>query len=402
MKSLHLLRHAKSSWKDPGLNDHDRPLSKRGRQTAKMMAAYLRRAKIAPDLVVCSTAMRAQQTLGPIAKAKKPPKVVLEREIYGGTQRALWEQLWNLPESAKCVLLIGHNPALHDLALELGDADLNKLLPSAGGKFPTGAMASFRFDGAWKALGLCCKLWLADNGRLRLVPWRGVAAMNKIKNEFGGRHFTADVILWAVRWYLQFPISYRDLERMLADRGVSVDHTTVSRWTQRYAPEIEKRLRPHLQMTNGSWRVDETYIKVKGRWTYLYHAVDSRGQTIDFLLSAKRDASAALRFFRKALKLPHTVTPRTITVDKNPAYPSASKSMKKAGELSRFARLRQVKYLNNIVEQDHRRIKRLVRPGLGFKSMSTARRIIAGYEIFAMIRKGQVARTPANDMVFRP
>ena len=152
MKSLHLLRHAKSSWKDPGLNDHDRPLSKRGRQTAKMMAAYLRRAKIAPDLVICSTAMRARQTLDPIAKAKKPPKVVLEREIYGGAQRALWEQLWNLPESAKSVLLIGHNPALQDLALELAHADLNKLLASAGGKFPTGAMASFRFDGAWKAL----------------------------------------------------------------------------------------------------------------------------------------------------------------------------------------------------------------------------------------------------------
>src|SRR5580704_590522 len=134
MKSLHLLRHAKSSWKDRGLNDHDRPLSKRGRRTAKMMAAYLRRAKIAPDLVICSTAMRAQQTLDPIAKAKKPLKVVLERAIYGGAQRALWEQLWNLPESAKSVLLIGHNPALQDLALELAHADLNKLLASAGGK----------------------------------------------------------------------------------------------------------------------------------------------------------------------------------------------------------------------------------------------------------------------------
>lgn len=222
--------------------------------------------------------------------------------------------------------------------------------------------------------------------------------MSKSANAFKGRQFTADVILWAVRWYLQFPISYRDLERMLADRGVSVDHTTVSRWTQRYAPEIEKRVRPNLRMTNGSWRVDETYIKVKGRWTYLYRAVDSRGQTVDFLLSARRDAAAARRFFRKALKQQHTVRPRTITVDKNPAYPSAAKSMKKAGELSRFARLRQVKYLNNIVEQDHRRIKRLVRPGLGFKSMRTARRIIAGYEIFAMIRKNQVAPIPPNDV----
>jgi phosphohistidine phosphatase len=152
MKFLYLLRHAKSSWEDPDLNDHDRPLSKRGRQAAKLMAAYLRQSKIAPDLVICSTATRAQQTLEPIAKAKKPPKVILEREIYGGTQQALWDQLWNLPKSAKSVLLIGHNPALHDLAQELAQADSNKLLPSAGEKFPTGAMASFRFDGAWKTL----------------------------------------------------------------------------------------------------------------------------------------------------------------------------------------------------------------------------------------------------------
>ena len=136
---------------------------------------------------------------------------------------------------------------------------------------------------------------------------------------FKGRQFTAEVILWAVRWYLMFPISYRDLELMLADRGVEVDHTTIFRWIQAYAPELEKRIRPHLRASNGSWRVGETYVKVKGRWMYLYRAVDSRGQTIDFLLSAKRDAAAAKWFFRKALGQPHTVNPRTITVDKNPA-----------------------------------------------------------------------------------
>ncbi|MFL5253368.1 MAG: IS6 family transposase, partial [Rhodopila sp.] len=102
---------------------------------------------------------------------------------------------------------------------------------------------------------------------------------------FKGRQFTAEVILWAVRWYLMFPISYRDLELMLLDRGVEVDHTTIFRWIQAYAAELEKRIRPHLRLSNGSWRVDETYVKVKGRWTYLYRAVDSRGQTIDFLLS---------------------------------------------------------------------------------------------------------------------
>ena len=222
--------------------------------------------------------------------------------------------------------------------------------------------------------------------------------MRSEKSPFKGRQFTAEVILWAVRWYLQFPISYRDLERMLADRGVGVDHTTLYRWIQAYAPELDKRVRPHLRMTNGSWRVDETYVKVKGRWSYLYRAVDGRGQTIDFLLSAKRDAVAARRFFRKSLRQQHTVNPRTLTVDKNAAYPSATKAMKKDGVLWRFTKLRQRKYLNNIVEQDHRRIKRLVRPGLGFKSFHTARRTIIGYEILAMVRKGQVAAIPANDM----
>jgi transposase, IS6 family len=178
---------------------------------------------------------------------------------------------------------------------------------------------------------------------------------------FKGRQFASEVILWAVRWYLMFPISYRDLELMLRDRGAAADHMTIFRWIQAYAAELDRRIRPHLRPSNGSWRVDETYIRVKGRWTYLYRAVDSRGQTIDFLLSAKRDAEAAKRFFRTALAQPHTVNPRTITVDKNPAYPKAVAAMKDGGELWRFSRLRQVKYLNNIVEQDHRRVKRLTR-----------------------------------------
>ena len=131
---------------------------------------------------------------------------------------------------------------------------------------------------------------------------------------------------------------------------------------------------------------------------YVYRAVDARVQTIDFLLSPRRDAAAARRFFRKALKQPHTVNPRTITVDKNAAYPIATKAIKQGGELWRFAKLRRVKFLNNIVEQDHRRIKRLVCPGLGFKSFVTATQTIAGYEAMAMIRKGQVVSAPANDM----
>jgi transposase-like protein len=218
------------------------------------------------------------------------------------------------------------------------------------------------------------------------------------KNPFKGRQFTAEIILWAVRWCLQFPISYRDLESMLSDRGIQIDHTTLFRWIQAYAPELEKRIRPRLHLTRGSWRVDETYIRVKGEWVYLYRAVDASGQTVDFLLSPKRDAAAARRFLRKALGQLHTPNPRTITVDKNAAYPIATKAMKQGGELWRFAKLRPVKFLNNIVEQDHRRIKRLVRPGLGFKSFITSTQTIAGYEAMAMIRKGQVVSAPANDM----
>ena len=170
--------------------------------------------------------------------------------------------------------------------------------------------------------------------------------MRNSKTPFKGRQFTSEVILWAVRWYLQFPISYRDLELMLRDRGVLVDHTTVYRWIQAYAVELEKRLRPHLRPTTGSWRVDETYIKVKGRWVYLYRAVDSRGQTIDFRLSARRDAQAAKRAIRfaadvrKALARPNTVNPRTITVDRNAAYPKAVAEMKRDKRLWRFAKLR--------------------------------------------------------------
>src|SRR5260221_7061400 len=152
MKTLHLLRHAKSIWKYPVLDDHDRPLSRRGRETARVIAAYLRRAKIAPDLVICSTAVRARQTLDPIAKAIKPPKVVLEKGIYEAAQEKMWKHLWRFPKRADCVLLIGHNPGLHDLALSLADAGSGELVPPRGGKFPTGAMASFRFDGAWQAL----------------------------------------------------------------------------------------------------------------------------------------------------------------------------------------------------------------------------------------------------------
>jgi transposase, IS6 family len=189
---------------------------------------------------------------------------------------------------------------------------------------------------------------------------------------------------------LRYSLSYRDLEEMMRERGLSVDHTTIYRWVQAYAPELEKRIRPHLRPIKDSYRVDETYIKVKGAWKYLYRAVDSTGQTIDFMLSAKRDTKAAKRFFRKMLKAPKHQSPRVINIDRNNAYPPAVEELKEEGVLSVATQLRQRKYLNNIVEQDHRFIKRRVNPGLGFFSFNTARRTIGGNETMNMIRKGQV------------
>ena len=215
---------------------------------------------------------------------------------------------------------------------------------------------------------------------------------------FKWRHYEPEIILLCVRWYLRYSLSYRDVTEMMHERGLTLDHTTIFRWVQRYAPELEKRSRPYLRPTNDSYRVDETYIRVKKRWKYLYRAVDSKGNTIDFMLSAKRDAAAAKRFFRKALKSPHNPAPRVISVDKNPAYPPAVDGLKTAGTIPEECGLRQVKYLNNIVEQDHRFINRRVSPRLGFCSFMTAWRTIQGYEAMHMIRKGQVEGTAKGEI----
>lgn len=216
---------------------------------------------------------------------------------------------------------------------------------------------------------------------------------------FKWKHFQPEIILLNVRWYCRYALSYRDLEEMMAERGLSVDHSTINRWVLQYGPELDQRCRPHLRMTNDSWKVDETYVKVNGKWQYLYRAVDSSGQTLDFMLSAKRDAKAAKRFLKKALKASHTSTPRVINVDKNAAYPSAVDDLKAEEMLSEDTELRPVKYLNNMIEQDHRRIKRLVKPGLGFGSFNTARRTFQGYEAMAMIRKGQIEDIDRKDVI---
>jgi len=185
----------------------------------------------------------------------------------------------------------------------------------------------------------------------------------------------------------------------MLERGVKVDHTTIYRWVQAYSPELDKRCRPYLSPTNDSWRVDETYIKIKGVWKYLYRAVDSEGNTLDFMLSAKRDAKAAKRFLRKVLNAPHTIEPRVITVDKNAAYPPAIEALKTVESLPETTEARQSKYMNNLVEQDHRFIKRRVKPGLGFGSFNTARRTLKGYEMMNMVRKGQIKGRAKGDVM---
>ena len=207
---------------------------------------------------------------------------------------------------------------------------------------------------------------------------------------FKWRHFQAEIILLNVRWYCRYSLSYRNLEEIMTERGLEVDHSTINRWVLDYGPELDRRCRPHLKSTNDSWRVDETYVKVKKQWKYLYRAVDSEGNTLDFLLSAKRDTNAAKRFFLKVLKGTHTQEPRVINVDKNPSYPPAIEQMKESGILPENTKLRQVKYLNNIVEQDHRGVKHLINPGMSFGSFNSARRTIKGYEAMNTIRKGQI------------
>jgi len=212
----------------------------------------------------------------------------------------------------------------------------------------------------------------------------------KKQNLFKWKHYQPDIILLTVRWYLRYNLSFRDLVEMMEERGLFIAHTTIMRWVHQYGPELDERLRCHLKPTNDSWRVDETYIKVKGQWMYLYRSVDSKGNTIDFYLSKTRDHKAAKRFFKKALRSFHVSKPCVITVDKNPAYPMAIEELKKEKKMPVGIQIRKVKYLNNIVEQDHRFIKRRVRSMLGLKSFKTAISILSGVEAMHMIKKEQI------------
>ena len=210
-------------------------------------------------------------------------------------------------------------------------------------------------------------------------------------------HYPPELILLCVRWYCRYQLSYRDVEEMMCERGLDVDHSTVYRWVQKYAPEINKRIRQHLKMSGTSYRVDETYIKVGKTCKYLYRAVDKEGQTIEFMLSAKRDVSAAKRFFKKMMRAEHRRLPFSISVDKNAAYPEAFSASQEERIVPKDCKLRRVKYLNNVIEQDHRFVKKKVRASQCFKSFHTAERTLEGVESMHMMRKGQVERLDGSD-----
>jgi transposase-like protein len=210
-------------------------------------------------------------------------------------------------------------------------------------------------------------------------------------------HYPLDVILLCVRWYVAYSLSLRNLEEMMAERGFEVDHSSVHRWVIKLVPLFEKAFRRYKRPAGKSWRMDETYVKVRGQWNYLYRAVDKAGNTVDFLLRVHRDKTAARRYFEKAID--RNGAPETVTMDKSGANLAALQAINV--ERKTPIKVRQVKYLNNIVEQDHRAIKRRIRPMMGFKDFRCARIILSGIETMHMIRKGQmkddgVTRTAAD------
>ena len=210
-------------------------------------------------------------------------------------------------------------------------------------------------------------------------------------NLFYYRKFQDHIIITAVRWYCRYGISYRDLEEMMEERNIFVDHSTLNRWVIFYARKFADKLKKYRKKGyNKVWYIDETYVKVKGKWHYLYRSINKQGDTLDFYLSERRDTEAAKHFLKKSLKnLKRLERPKILNTDKNAAYPGAISSLKEEGILTASAEHRRVKYLNNRIECDHGKLKRLIKPTMGFKALHSARATIAGFELMRMFKKGQ-------------
>jgi len=205
---------------------------------------------------------------------------------------------------------------------------------------------------------------------------------------FKGKHFPKGIILMAVRWYCCYALAYRDIEELMLERGIFVDHATLNRWVIEYAPLLLQKFNKKKKLVGKSWKMDETYIKVKGKWYYQYRAVDHEGNTVDFLLSEKRDKKAAKRFFKKSIK--SSGIPTKINLDKNPANISGVEAINRDLDFKKRITIKRVKYMNNIVEQDHRFIKKITQPTKGFKSFYSASATLKGIELCHMIRKDQL------------
>ena len=207
---------------------------------------------------------------------------------------------------------------------------------------------------------------------------------------FRKRKFEPAVIVTCVRWYLRFSLSLRDVEELMAERGLSIDHTSIWRWMQSYGPEVLRRLRGQVRRKSTTWHMDETFIRIAGRWMYLFRAVDSQGETVDFYLSETRDREAAKIFLRKALANPDNRPPHVFCRDGLRSYPAAIRDLRAEGQVGRHCRQRTRRYCNNRIESDHRHVKRRLRAMQGPRTSSTAWMVIQGIEAAHMIRKGQV------------
>ena len=232
---------------------------------------------------------------------------------------------------------------------------------------------------------------LSSGPRFIIVrPQNQVSGSSYMAIDFKGSQHPKDVILYAVFFYVRYAVSYRDLEEIMAERGVKIDHATLNRWVVKYSAAIARNAQIKKRATGRSWRMDETYIKVKGNWAYLYRAVDKHGKTLDFMLSGRRDKASARRFFRQALAT--NGVPEKVVIDKSGSNLAGLNSINLGLKFSRIHRcitVLRVKYLNNIIEQDHRFIKKLTRQMKSFKSFNSASATLEGIEVAHMIRKRQ-------------